>query len=141
MQGFLTIVHGNVYGRLQYRPSMDNVLGRPYYRPRETSLVIAYILIVSDISQSLWVIPGLIWSLGCGRSLWTNRRLTNFSLSYHYVYAKVNCPFKTYVYVTILKRPPNLELFFAKVISLVVCIFFYTNHVMHGIYAITQTDQ
>ena len=50
MQSFLTIVHGNVYGRLHYRPSMDNVLGRPYYRPRETSLVTAYILIVSDIS-------------------------------------------------------------------------------------------
>ena len=28
------------------------------------------------------MIPGLIWSLGCGRSLWTNWRWTNFSLSY-----------------------------------------------------------
>ena len=82
MQSFLNIVHGNVYGRFQYRPSMNNVLVRPYYRPRETSLVTAYILIVSDISQSLWVISGLIWSFGRGRSLWMNKRCTNFSLSY-----------------------------------------------------------
>ena len=26
---------GNVHGRLHYRPSMDNTLGRPYYRPRD----------------------------------------------------------------------------------------------------------
>ena len=36
MQGFLIIVHGNVYGRLHCRPSIDNVLGRPYHRLRET---------------------------------------------------------------------------------------------------------
>ena len=28
------------------------------------------------------MIFGLIWSLGRGRSLWTNKRCTNFSLSY-----------------------------------------------------------
>ena len=36
---------GNVHGRLHYRPSMDNSLGRSYYRPRETWLVINHILI------------------------------------------------------------------------------------------------
>ena len=53
MQSFLTIVHGNVYGRLQYRPSMDNVLGQPYYRPRETSSVINHILIQEHLVVSL----------------------------------------------------------------------------------------
>ena len=36
---------GNVHGRLHYRPSMDNSLGRSYYRPRETWLVINHILV------------------------------------------------------------------------------------------------
>ena len=68
MQGFLTIIHGNVYGRLQCRPSIDNVLGRPYHRPRETSLVTAYIFIQWHFVVSLgdswfnlvpwtWMIP------------------------------------------------------------------------------------
>ena len=36
---------GNVHGRLHYRPYMCNSLGRPYYRPRETLLIINHILI------------------------------------------------------------------------------------------------
>ena len=50
MQGLLIIVHGNVYGRLQCRPSIDHVLGRPYPRLRETLLVTAYSFLVSNIS-------------------------------------------------------------------------------------------
>ena len=51
MQGFLIIVLGNVvYGRPHCRPSIDDVLGQPYHRLRETLLVTAYSFLVSNIS-------------------------------------------------------------------------------------------
>ena len=82
MQGLLIIVHGNVYGRLQCRPSIDHVLGRPYHRLRETCwLQLTVSISVTSRGLLRWL-PGLIWSLGCGRSLWTNQRWSNFPLSH-----------------------------------------------------------
>ena len=51
-----SIIHGFfiiVYGRLYYPPSMDNVHGRPYYRPWETSSIINHILVQEHFLVSL----------------------------------------------------------------------------------------
>ena len=71
-----------VHGRLHYSPSIDNVHGRPYYRPSKTSSIVYHILVQETFLVSLVMIPDLVRSFGHGRSLWTNWRWTNFSVSY-----------------------------------------------------------
>ena len=71
-----------VHGRLHYSPSIDNVHGRPYYRPSKTSSIVYHILVQETFLVFLVMILDLVRSLGHGRSLWTNCRWTNFSISY-----------------------------------------------------------
>ena len=78
---FLSLSLDNVHGRPRYHLSMDNVHGQPHYCPWETSSFINHILVQEHFLVSLVVLDP-ICSLGHGRSLWTNWRWTNFSLSY-----------------------------------------------------------
>ena len=82
---------GNVHARLHYHPSMDNTLGRPYYRPRDMVSYKSYSR-SNNISQSPWVVPDPICSPKHGRSLWTNWRWTNFSPSYQLPLHSKGCP-------------------------------------------------
>ena len=72
----------NVHGQLHYSPSIDDIHGRPYYRPSKTLPIVYHILVQETFLVSLVMIPDLVRSFGHGRSLWTNWRWTNFSVSY-----------------------------------------------------------